>query len=154
MFLELFVCIVLEGCFAIAGSMFLNQFTPLDHPPRLCRRCQGQGPAGSEVAWHPGFPCDRPTACHYRTSNNTPVIAAASPFHSTTLHPPCEEIPNRNENPERKNRTLCGSSTGVSLFGPLHRCTYTARGLAHVQGGQEGKQQTGNRKDADGYAIV
>jgi hypothetical protein len=44
----------------------LPSMVPPDYVPWSSAR-QGQGPAGSEVAWHPGFPCDRPTVCHYRS---------------------------------------------------------------------------------------
>jgi hypothetical protein len=74
--------------------------------------------------------------------------------HSPSTHPatPKQVSQNKHQEKERIGQDVDRRLVYV-CFGPpppLH----LHRGLAHVQGGWEWKQQTNGKQDADGYAIV
>ena len=120
----------------------LVQFTPLDSiPPRLCRR-PSQGPAGSEVAWHliPAFHVTGQPFAITGQSNNNPLSPPPKhhPLHPTT-HSHRSETSKTNPSKE-KNKTICGSSTGVRLV-PSAAAAPTPRAGACPRR-MESKQQT------------
>ena len=112
-----------------------------DSPPGLCRR-PGQGPAGSEVAWHliPAFHVTGQPFAITGQSNNNPLSPPPKhhPLHPTT-HSHRSETSKTNPSKE-KNKTICGSSTGVRLV-PSAAAAPTPRAGACPRR-MESKQQT------------
>jgi hypothetical protein len=84
---DLFVCSS-EGCFSGLFNVLVNSIIPSIRfpPPDYVVAGARDQLAVKSLGILSGFPCDRPTVCHYRTSNNNP-LSSPPPHHPYILLP-------------------------------------------------------------------